>query len=72
MRGTPKCHFPVGVDKERREKETFQGWAGPTLNPEVSAQRRLSQVNIFDFNLNIIDLTFRLLRAMELAAGPQV
>lgn len=68
----PKVSLSGREETRKGRKETFQGWVGPTLNPEVSAQRRLSQVNVFDFNLNIIDLTFRLLRAMELAAGPQV
>lgn len=41
------------------------------LNSEISTQGRFSQVNVFDFNLNIINLPLRLLRAVEFATRSQ-
>lgn len=65
------CH----VHKKRLfqgvEKKLSVSGLSPTLNSEISTQGRFSQVNVFDFNLNIINLPLRLLRAVEFATRSQ-
>lgn len=45
---------------------------GQTLNPEIAAKERLSHVDMFDFNLHVVDLAFRLLCTVELATWTEV
>ena len=42
-----------------------------TLNTEVAAQIRLREVDVFDLDLDVVDLSVRLLRPFEFAAGAQ-
>ena len=44
---------------------------GCTLYPEISAQERLSHVDVFDLHLHVVDLSVRLLCSSEFAAGPE-
>jgi hypothetical protein len=45
---------------------------GQTLDAEVAAEERFSQVNIFDLNLDLVDLPLGLLGPREAAACSQV
>ena len=40
-----------------------------TLNSQVSRERRLCHVDVFDLDLNLIHLTVRLLGSLEFTAG---
>ena len=42
-----------------------------TLNTEVTAEIRLSEVDIFDLDLHVVDLSVRLLCSFEFAPGAQ-
>lgn len=44
---------------------------GQSLNTQVAAEERFAQVNMFDLNLDLVDLSFGLLRAAKLASGSE-
>lgn len=43
-----------------------------TLDAEVAAEERFPQVNVFDLNLDLVDLPLGLLRPRKAAAGSEV
>lgn len=45
--------------------------AKQTLDTQVAAEKRFTQVNMFDLDLDLVDLSFGLLRAAKLASGSE-
>lgn len=72
----------LGLKRDHCVSETVvlvNGWFGGvgckgawrTLDAEVTAEIRLGQVNVFDLDLDFVDLPVGLLRSFEFAPGAQ-
>lgn len=57
--------------RTRGESSDWDG-KGQTLDTEVAAEERFPQVNVFDLDLDLVDLPLGLLRPREAAACSQV
>lgn len=51
-----------------RDESFDQSGKGQTLDTEVTAEERFPQINVFDLNLNLVDLPLGLLCPLEAAA----